>query len=137
MRFNHMELTLPRGTLTDDTRADIDAFYGEVFGWKGKPTEVVGQLCHLLLMDDGLFLLLAESDKPMTSPGYDHLGVLLDSPEEVDEVRERCKRYQEKDDRVRIKEYDDLVTPTVVCHAFYVRHLLPIWFDVQSLTPTA
>ncbi|MDQ1654728.1 MAG: hypothetical protein QOI35_3928, partial [Cryptosporangiaceae bacterium] len=59
----------------------------------------------------------------------------LDSPEEVDEVRERCKRYQEKDDRVRIKEYDDLITPTVVCHAFYVRHLLPIWFDVQSLAP--
>jgi hypothetical protein len=26
MRFNHMELTFPRGTLTDEFREEIDAF---------------------------------------------------------------------------------------------------------------
>ena len=35
MRFNHMELTLPKGTLTSELREEIDAFYGPVFGWKG------------------------------------------------------------------------------------------------------
>ena len=44
MRFNHMELTFPQGTLTKDFREEVDGFYGRVFGWTGVDTEVVGQL---------------------------------------------------------------------------------------------
>ncbi len=36
-----------------------------------------------------------------------------------------------------IKEYKDLVNPTVTVHAFYVKYLLPIWFDVQCLERAA
>lgn len=133
MRFNHMELTFPRGTLDDGLRADVDAFYGDVFGWAGVDTEVVGQLAHILLVDEGQFILLAESGKPMSSPGYDHLGLLFDTRAEVDEKLEQCKRYQEKDDRVQILEYDDLVYDELTVHAFYVKHLLPIYFDVQCM----
>src|SRR4051794_27163617 len=50
-RFNHMELTFPPGTLTDDFKADVDAFYTSVFGWRTMDTEVVGRICHLLLVD--------------------------------------------------------------------------------------
>jgi len=78
MRFNHMELTFARGTLTDDFRDEVDAFYGSVFGWKATDTEVVGQRCHILLPDADQFILLAESGKPMSSPGFDHLGLLQD-----------------------------------------------------------
>ena len=67
MRFNHMELTFARGTLTEGFRAEVDAFYGGVFGWKGVDTEVVGQWCHILLPDADQFILLAESSKPMAS----------------------------------------------------------------------
>jgi hypothetical protein len=134
MRFNHMELTFPEGTLTQELRDDVDAFYGDVFGWSFLDTEVIGQLCHLCQVgDSGDFILLAESDKPMSSPGYDHLGILLDTREEVDEKLARCMAWQTKDDRVQIKEYKDLVTPTLTVHAFYVKHLLPIWFDVQCM----
>ena len=48
MRFNHMELTFPVGTLTQEFREEVDAFYGSVFGWRGLDTEVVGQTCHIL-----------------------------------------------------------------------------------------
>jgi hypothetical protein len=134
MRFNHMELTFPVGTLDDVLRKEIDDFYGEVFGWTGVDTEVVGQLCHVLLTGDGGdFILLAESDRPMTSPGYDHLGLLQPTRADVDELLERCRRRRDRDDRVQIKEYEDLVTGDLVVHAFYVRHLLPIWFDVQCM----
>jgi hypothetical protein len=133
MRFNHMELTFPHGTLTEDFRAEIDAFYGSVFGWKAMDTEVVGQQCHLLLPDDDHFILLAESKKPMQSPGYDHLGALMDTRDEVDTLLAACKEYQAKDDRVRIKEYEDLVYPQLTVHAFYVKYLLPIYFDVQCM----
>ena len=133
MRFNHMELSFPVGTLTKEFRADVDTFYCGVLGWDALDTEVVGQSCHLLLPDDGQFILLAESDKPLSSPGYDHLGLLMETRQEVDEVLDQCRRFQEKDDRLRIKEYEDLVVPTLTVHAFYVKHLLPIWFDVQCL----
>jgi hypothetical protein len=134
MRFNHMELTFPRGTLTQDFREEVDGFYGSVFGWSGVDTEVVGQLCHILLSEEAQqFILLAESDKPMQSPGYDHLGLLFSARAEVDDKLEQCKRYQEKDDRVKIKEYDDLVIGDLTTRAFYVKYLLPIYFDVQCL----
>jgi hypothetical protein len=136
MRFNHMELTFPLGTLTDAFREEVDAFYSSVFGWKAADTEVVGQLCHILLPDPGQFILLAESNKPMSSPGFDHLGLLQDTRTEVDELLEACTRYQEKDDRVQIREYEDLVYPNLTVHAFYVKYLLPIYFDVQSMETT-
>ena len=34
---------------------------------------------------------------------------------------------------MQLKLYEDLKSPTLTVHAFYVRHLLPIWFDVQCL----
>ncbi len=133
MRFNHMELTFPVGTLTEEFREEIDAFYCSVFGWKASDTEVVGQTCHLLMPDPDQFILLAESKRPMSSPGYDHLGLLQDTREEVDDLLAACDRYAEKDDRVQIKRYEDLVYPGLTVHAFYVKYLLPIYFDVQSM----
>jgi hypothetical protein len=133
VRFNHMELTFPSGTLTREFREEIDAFYGTLFGWTALDTEVVGQSCHLLMPDSDQFILLAESDKPMHSPGYDHLGLLQDTRVEVDDLLTACERYAEKDDRVKIVQYDDLVYPELTVHAFYVKYLLPIFFDVQSM----
>jgi hypothetical protein len=133
MRFNHMEMTFPVGTLTKEFREEVDAFYGSIFGWSALDTEVVGQSCHLLLPDSDQFILLAESEKPMSSPGYDHLGLLQDSREEVDDLLVACERYAEKDDRVKIKQYEDLEYPGLTVHAFYVKYLLPIFFDVQSM----
>jgi hypothetical protein len=137
MRFNHMELTFPVGALTTEFREEIDAFYGSVFGWSATDTKVVGQLCHLLMVDREQFILLAESDRPMSSPGYDHLGLLQDTRDEVDDLLAACERYAEKDDRVQIVRYDDLQYPGLTIHAFYVKYLLPIYFDVQSFEAAA
>jgi len=92
MRFNHMELTLPKGSLDAKLRAEISAFYEEVFGWLPLDVDVVGQSSLLLRVDPeaSQFVLVAESSRPMQSPGYDHLGMLLDTREEVDALRARC-----------------------------------------------
>jgi hypothetical protein len=137
MRFNHMELTFPVGTLTKEFREEVDAFYGAVFGWSATDTEVVGQQCHILLPDPEQFILLAESKKPMSSPGYDHLGLLQETRDEVDRLLAECERYADKDDRVQIVRYEDLEYPGLTVHAFYVKYLLPIYFDVQSMERTA
>jgi hypothetical protein len=136
VRFNHMELTFPRGELTDEVRADINRFYGEIFGWKGHDVEILKQRAFYLPVEPEQFILIAESDKPISSPGYDHLGLLQDTRSEVDDLLAKCKAFAETDDRVRIKEYTDLVYPTTTVHAFYVKYLLPIWFDVQVIEHT-
>ena len=133
MRFNHLELTFARGTLDDAFRADIEAFYGGVFGWDVKDVDLLGQTCLLLRPDEGQFILLAEYDRPLSSPGYDHVGLLQPSRADVDALAEVCRTWADKDDRVRLKVYEDLVTTNVTTHAFYVKFLLPLYFDVQHL----
>jgi hypothetical protein len=133
VRFNHMELTFPPGTLDAAFRRDVAAGYGELFGWETSDVDIVGQSCQFLRVDDGQFLLLAEYERPMQSPGYDHLGLLCDTRAEVDQLLARAKAYRDRDDRLQIKEYEDLKTGNVTVHAFYVKYLLPIWFDVQCM----
>jgi hypothetical protein len=89
----------------------------------------------LLRTDDetSQFLLLMEQEKHLHSPGYDHLGFLFESREEVDDKLALCRQWQKQDGRLKLKEYDDLVISPTVTHAFYVHYLLPIWFDVQVI----
>ena len=66
--------------------------------------------------------------------GADVVEVDVDHPETVDGLCDTLvKEYGRRDDRVRVKEYEDLVTGNVTVHAFYVKYLLPIFFDVQSM----
>lgn len=135
-RFNHMELTLPHGSLDEGgIREEIKRFYGEIFGFDSLDVPILGQLGLLIRTDPetSQFILLTQTAEPLQSPGYDHLGFLFDSREEVDAIRERCEKWQERDPRVALKYYDDLVTGPVTTHAFYVKYLLPIWFDVQCI----
>jgi hypothetical protein len=134
MRFNHMELTLPMGALARDREAII-AFYSEVFGFDAIDVPLFDSSGLLLRTDaeTSQFLLLMEQEKHLHSPGYDHLGFLYETRLEVDDKLTLCKQWQGRDERVRIKEYDDLVIEPTVTHAFYVQYLLPIWFDVQVI----
>ena len=133
VRFNHMELSVPKGYLTPEMRADLTAFYGGALGWETRDVEILGGIQFLMRPDEGQFILVVESSKAMSAPGYDHLGLLCETRDEVDDVLATCRQWQEKDERVQLKFYDDLHTGNVVVHAFYVRYLLPIWFDVQVL----
>ena len=133
MRFNHMELTFPIGALTEEMRAEINGFYADVLGWTTADVPLLGQTTYFMAPDDGQFILLAESEKPIQSPGFDHLGLLMETRAEVDEMYQHCQKFQARDDRMKIKNYDDLVTGPVTVRAFYVKYLLPIYFDIQCL----
>lgn len=133
-RFNHMELTLPKGALAA-SRSEIAAFYADLFGWEALDVPILKQTGLLLRTDaeTSQFILVTEQRAHLTSPGFDHIGLLCDSRAEVDALLARAKAWQQRDARVELKEYEDLVTGPVTTHAFYVRYLLPIWLDVQVL----
>jgi len=137
-RFNHMELTLPKGALARDGD-DIRAFYTDIFAMDTLDVPLFEQTGLLLRTDPetSQFILLMEADAPLRAPGYDHLGFLYETRAEVDERLEQCRKWQARDDRVQIKEYDDLTVGDTVVRAFYVRYLLPIWFDVQVIENTS
>ncbi|MFT5033314.1 MAG: hypothetical protein ACI89D_001592 [Bermanella sp.] len=135
MRINHMELTFAEGSLDAKLKEEIQNFYQELLGWSAMEIEIVGQKALLLMLDGEVsqFILCAESPKPMSSPGLDHLGLLFDDRAEVDALLVKAKAMQAKDSRIQIKEYEDLNELGTVVHAFYVRHLLPLWFDIQCI----
>jgi len=132
-----MELTLPKGELAA-WRAAIRTFYGEVLGFEALDVPILGQSGLLLRTDPetSQFLLVTEQREFMRSPGYDHLGFLCESRAEVDALLEKCRAWQSRDERVQLKEYEDLEAGDATVHAFYVRFLLPIWFDVQVIEYT-
>lgn len=134
LRFNHMELTLPIGEL-ERLRDPIRTFYGDVFDMESLDVPILGQTGLLLRTDPetSQFILVTEQQKHLQSPGFDHLGFLFETREEVDALREKVGKWQERDPRVAIKDYDDLVIQNVTTRAFYVKYLLPIWFDVQVI----
>jgi hypothetical protein len=128
-----MELTLPIGEL-EASRKNIAEFYHALFGWDSLEVPILGQTGLLLRTDaeTSQFILVTEQKKHLQSPGYDHLGILYDTREEVDALLEKTKKLQAQDSRIQIKEYEDLVNGGHTTHAFYVKHLLPIWIDVQN-----
>ncbi len=134
LRFNHMEITVPKGTL-ETHRQEIKDFYGEVFGFESLDVPILGQTGLLLRTnpETSQFLLITEQKKHLSVPGYDHLGFLFETRAEVDALRETIGKWQERDPRIEIKDYEDLVTGGTTVRAFYVRHLLPLWFDVQTI----
>lgn len=135
MRFNHMELTLEPGLLDEPTRSQLIDFYRDLFGWQPIEPKLFHESDLLFISDDtaSSFLLLYQGDKAMRAPGFDHLGILVDSWGEVDAMLRKCKERREADPRVVIREYEDLVQGDLTVHAFYVKFLLPIYFDIQCM----
>ena len=156
-RLNHMAMTLPRGTITDEWLADIKAFYGEIFGWEvrvvrmGDGPDVPIHHVYMQLDPAGLqYLYIGEDDNAMTVAGMEHLGIITETLDEVDELFEKCERFREKDDRVVISppglvtvdpgaevftmRFDNGWVPPYVVHGFNVRYLMPVGWDIQHDT---
>ena len=93
---------------------------------------MVGQSCHLLFPDPDHFILLAESTEPMNSPGYDHLGLLQDTHEEVDGllVGESATPTRTTESRLCATTISPI--PNSPVHAFYVKYLLPIYLTSKA-----
>lgn len=134
IRLNHAEITVPPG-FTQRRRADFDAFFLGVLGFEESAFPGIEQtsLVYKTDAEASQFLFIAEHEQPMSRVSDDHLGLHVDSAEEVAAMLMRCEAFGADHPELEIRRLDVLDLKATVTHAFYVRYLLPIWFDIQHI----
>ena len=131
-RFNHVAMSLPADLLGEEGRRDIVRFYDEVFGWKELPTETVDRKKLVLsAYTYEQFVFLIADDPPMSCPRLDHFGLSVDTEQELDDMLDRAKAFQARDDRVDIVDKEVTDHGMLAITSFYVRYLLPMMVEVQ------
>ena len=120
--LNHVAMSVPHGSLTDEFRAEVNEFYGELLGWHevdalrlpDRMTITVGQ---------GTYINVRERDDAMQATGYEHFGVVVSTAEELEEVREAVIA------RGIVASEIEAVAGRVLSFRFH--HLLPLAVEVQ------
>jgi hypothetical protein len=145
VRINHVAMSMPTSAMDEETRADIERFYGEVFRWV--PCTVTGESGNPLVMlmtGPKLFVFVYPETEAMVAPQHDHFGIEVFEESELDEILGRATTYKDKDERVRIiekkvKRYEantelrpDLEGSTGVdLVSCYVGYILPMMVEIQ------
>ncbi|MEE9608671.1 MAG: hypothetical protein V3U03_13100 [Myxococcota bacterium] len=130
--FNHVAMSLPAEALDEQGRSDILRFYGEVFGWTEMPTLTEDrQRLVLRAYSNEQFVFLVAEERPMQCATMDHFGMSVATPEELDGILARARKFQEQDGRVELVDRDTQDYKALKLHNFYVRYLLPMRIEVQ------
>lgn len=131
-RFNHVALSVPPELISGDNARDILRFYQQVFGWGAMPTMVEeGELLVLRVHSNEQFVYLHGSCEPLRCPPGDHFGLQVDTPEALDAVLERARKFQADDPRVEISERGTEDFRVLQLHNVYIRYLLPMSIELQ------
>ena len=83
--LNHVAMSFPPGTLTDEFRAEVRRFYGDLFGWE-EIDELELPDRQTMATGGGTYVNLRERDDAMVCHGYEHLGVTVRSADDADAV---------------------------------------------------
>jgi hypothetical protein len=132
-RFNHVAMSVPSDLLGEKGRADLLAFYSDVFGFEELPTETVDRKKLVLrAYSNEQFVFLIAEDPPMKCPRLDHFGMSVGTMQGLDDMLDRARRFAERDDRVDIVEKSaDHHGGFLTLTSFYVGYLLPLMIEVQ------
>lgn len=131
--LSHVAMTIPRADFTGELRKRLFEFYGDVFGWKENPSlSIAGERTFIQLPIRGQYLNLRASDEPMATTGYEHLGVLVDSPEDVHTTHAKVMAWRRKIDGVEADERVQLLYDGHL-YTFRFRYLLPLAVEVQHV----
>jgi hypothetical protein len=139
--LNHVAITMDPARLGDAGRAELLAFFGEVFGWtEGDNTGETGNPLILYTGAFGEFVYLLPGTPHLVAPALDHFGYQVESLEELHAIVERAKAYRERDGRVEVidvhartthgPEHDYTLTSA------YVGFVIPLMIELQHLART-
>ena len=136
--LNHVAISMDPGVLDAQGRADVLAFYGDVFGWtEGDNTGEAGNPLILYTGAFGQFVYLLPADPPLAAPPLDHFGMQVETLDELHEIVERAKAHRADDDRVRVIDVHSRTTHGAT-HAYtltsaYIGFLLPLMVELQHI----
>ncbi len=131
-RFNHVAMSVEAELLEPAGRAELGAFYGDVFGWHELPTETVdGQKLVFSVHTIEQFVFLIADDPPMTCPRLDHFGLSVATESELDAVLSGAQAWRERDSRVDIIDKKTEGHGMLAITSIYVRYLLPMMVEIQ------
>jgi hypothetical protein len=129
-RFTHIAVTVPREFVDPSLRAELLAFYADVFGWTENPRLAIeGERIFLRAPTDRQYVMIRGTDTPMRTSGYEHLGVAVATPEDVRQLHERAHTRAKRDSRIELGEVE--VGYGGRLYSFRVRYLLPVTIEVQ------
>jgi hypothetical protein len=122
--LNHVAMSVPSGTLTDEWRAELLEFYGALLGWR----EI-----ESLRLPDRLTILLGrytyvnvrERADSMTCSGYEHFGIVVASSDELQEIWNRL------DTHLFDVKLEPVTTDARGFRSFRFRYMLPLAVEVQ------
>jgi len=124
--LNHVAMSVPHGTLTDEYVAEICDFYGRHLGWR--PIDELRQEDRLTLAAGGrTYVNVRERDDVMVCHGYEHIGITLASADDTDEL------WQDLRDDSRDLDLSEMEHGSDGFRAFRFRYLLPMAVEVQYL----
>ncbi len=123
LALTHVAMAVPPGTLSEAYRNAVQAFYGEIFGWReladlrqgGRLTIAIGTRSYINIREH-------EAARTLT---YEHFGVLVRSAAAVTELREKVAAQGV--DAGAVEE------PVPGHPTFRFQHLLPMAIEVQYL----
>jgi catechol 2,3-dioxygenase-like lactoylglutathione lyase family enzyme len=137
-RLNHVAISIDPAVLDARGRAELLAFYGDVFGWtEGDNTGELGNPLILYTGAFGQFVYLLPASPALQAPPLDHFGLQVASVEEINEIVARAQHFREHDDRVRIIERSSRTThgttDDYILTSAYIGFVLPLMIELQHL----
>jgi catechol 2,3-dioxygenase-like lactoylglutathione lyase family enzyme len=137
-RINHVAISVAPTVLDEQGRADILAFYGDVFGWtEGDNTGESGNPLILYTGAPAEFVYLLPAEPPLTPGHLDHFGLQVATLPELESILDRARGFADRDDRVSIVDPKARTThgPTddYTLTSAYLQFLLPLWVELQHL----
>jgi hypothetical protein len=133
-RMSHVALTVPRSRLEGGEREVLVAVYAAVFGWEENPSLAIpGERLLLRAPTDAQYLTIRAADSPMSGDGKEHLGIAVDSEDELHAIHARASAQQAHHPDLELEAPRTLYGGALV--TFRVRFRLPLSIEVQYVRP--
>lgn len=136
LRFTHVAVTVPRELFGADPRAELLGFYARVFDWHENPKlSIENERIFLRAPSNDQYLTIRASDAPMSTSGYEHLGVGVDSEAEIHALHARASVLSAEYPDLELGEVRTLYDGRLV--TFRLRFRLPLTLELQYLAGAA
>jgi len=78
-----------------------------------------------------LFLIADDDGSAMSCPRLDHFGLSVGAESELDDILDRAKKWQSRDDRVDIIDKKTEDHGMLAITSIYLKYLLPMMLEIQ------